>query len=817
MTQIRLEDIMFRNYLTIVFRNMLRYKAASAINILGLAVGIACCILIFLYIQDELNHDRFHEKGNRIYRVLRENVGGEINPRVDLFTSGALGPALKQEFSEVEQTVRILGLTAKVWVRYKDKTFDHIFKTVDANFFDVFSFPLIRGDRATALQEPYTVVISESAAKQYFGDGDPIGKTVTCEDQFFEGDYRVTGIMEDMPANASIRIDMLTSTVSRHFRHVWEGWWGVSTWRPVQTFVLLKTGQSAKAFQAKMQTLLDRHLYPADANKLAYHLQPLHRIYLYSDRDYGIAQDLWMAVYGDINRVYLFGTIAALILLIACANYINLTTARSANRAKEVGVRQVVGAHRTQLVGQFLSESILMAFLALLLAISFSEFFLPPLNTFMGKQLSLSAAFPGVVFILFGAALLIGFLAGIYPALFLSAFKPVHVMKGVTGAGSKGNWLRKSLVVFQFAITIILIVGTAAVYRQLAYIQNKRLGYNPELLITMPIFGMDRNIQTDASKRLAFRYQMVKEAFLEHPNVLKATAFRWDMGPEGGGGLNTVRADGRDWQMRIQEADEDFLDTYGIEIVKGRGFRSEDLGGERKFILNETAVKLLGWDDPVGKSLNWRSDTGQVIGVMRDYHDRSLRERIAPTAMVFKTSLFWSLSVRITGHNISETHTFLEDKWKQFMPNRPFTYSFVDDNVAKMYQTEMKLGTLASVSSGLAIFVACLGLLGLVSYTAEQRTKEIGIRKILGASVAGIILLIVRDFAGLILLANVIAWPVAYYLIMNWTQNFAYHAGLNFQSFILGSLLSMIIALATITYQALKAARANPIDSLRYE
>lgn len=809
---------MLYNYFIVAVRNLLRYKSHSAINILGLSVGMACCLLIALYIQHELNYDRFHEKEHRIYRVLRENVGGEISPKVDLRTSGALGPAIVKEFSGVEQAARILGLSAKVWVRYEDKVFDHIFKTVDPNFLDVFSFPLIQGDRTTALQEPFTVVMTESAAKQYFGDEDPIGQILTCDERYFQGDYRVTGIIENIPSDSSVRIDMLTATVSPRFMQVWEGWSGPATWRPIQTYVLLKEGQSPDVLAEEMTALLERHLDANDVGKLKYHLQPLHRIHLYSNADYGIAQDIWMGVYGDINQVYLFGAVAILILLIACANYTNLTTARSIGRAREVGVRQVFGAHRVQIMAQFLSESILLVSISMGIAIGISEFALQYLNAFIGKSLSLQDELVFLAPFLICTILIVGILAGAYPAFFLSAFRPTDTLKRAIEPRSKGEWLRKSLVAFQFAITIALIVCTTMVYQQLDYISNKRLGYNPESLLTMPIFGRDRAIQTDASKRLAYRYQTVKEAFLNHPNVLKATAFRWDMGPEGGGGLRTVRTDGQEWQLRIQEADEDFLDTYGIEIIAGRYFTADMADNSAgDLVLNETAVKLLGWSEPLGKTLEWSGHKGRVIGVTKDYHDRSLKETIAPTAIVFQTRLLWSLSVRIKGQDIPETLQFLEKKWKQFLPTRAFTYAFVDENLAQMYQAEMKLGSLSRVFSIIAIFVACLGLFGLTSFSVEQRTKEIGIRKVLGASESGLVLMFSGEFTWLVLFANLAAWPLAYWTMNQWLANFVYRIDVGVMPFVMSGLFAFAIALATVGFQAWKKARANPVNALRCE
>jgi putative ABC transport system permease protein len=779
---------------------------------------MACCILIALYIQDEMRYDRFHEHGGRIYRVLWDNVGGEISPKVEERTPGPLGPALKRDFPEVEQTVRRMGLTAKIWVRHQDRVFDLVFRTVDPNFLDVFTFPLVKGDRSSVLRDPQTVVMTESAARRFFGGADPIGKVITGEDAFFEGDYRVTGILKDIPSNSSLQFDMLTSKVSAGFRRAWENWQGVGSWRPIQTYVLLAKGQSAQQLERKLPAFMERYMGKEAATRLAFHLQPLHRVHLYSTVDFGMVHDAWERPYGDIQRVRLFGAIAGLILLIACINYTNLVTARSVGRAKEVGVRQVMGAYRSQLIRQFLMESVLLACLSLCLGLVLAEAFLPALNAFTGKALSLGSATGTSALSLGIFALLVGLLAGGYPAFVLSAFQPIEAMKGKMRAGFKGLWLRRGLVVFQFATTVILIVSTVVVYRQLNYIKSRRLGYNPELLVTMPIFGMDRKMHRDVDDYLAWRYSTVKQAFLKHPGVLKASGLRWDMGPEGGGMLQTVRVEGVDLPVRVQEADEDYLGAYEIPLLAGRNFslsRPSEL--DNGFILNETAVKLLGWQDPLGKTLEWGGRKGPVIGVMKDTHDRSLREKVVPTVFVYRLYNFWSLCVRVRAENIPETLKFLERQWKAFLPTRPFMYSFVDEDLARLYEAENRLGRTSGTFSLLAVFLACLGLFGLISFTAEQRTKEIGIRKALGASVSDIVRLLSKEFVKLVLVANLIAWPFAYYVTTRWLQGFAYRTSPGVGIFLLGGVLSLVVTLLVVSGQAARAARANPVDALRYE
>ena len=817
---------MFKNYLTIAIRNIARYKVYSFINIAGLAIGMACCALILLYVQHDLRYDAFHSKGDRIYRVLRETRGEDGSVTFRAGISGPFAPALMKDFPEVENAVRIIG-SPGLWTRYEGERLFHERRPwllVESDFFTMFDFPFVKGDPATALRDPGSMVISEAAAQQYFGSENPIGKIITLElgGEFTNYELVVAGVVR-VPENTTLQFDMVaTATLLNHEEWIkgrWETWDANYHVRPFRAYVLLREGVDPKVLEAKLPDFMERYMGSETRANNAYHLQPLKRIYLYTHADY--EGEIVGGNYADIQNVYLFSGIAFLILLIACVNFMNLATARSANRAKEVGLRKVSGAYRFQLIRQFLGEAILLSFLAFVLALGLVELTLPKFSVFVGKDLapqrhiSHLIAVPGLV-------AFIGLLAGCYPAFFLSGFEPVSVLKGRVKTGLRGTLIRKGLVVFQFAMSILLIIGTVMVYRQLSFMQDKKLGFEKERVINLPILSA-----TDWSKEeVTERYETVKQAFLAHPDILKATAYRYDLGSGAGGLTRELRTEnGLVYEMVEQRSDEDFLETFEIALIAGRNFSSGDkvlLNSDersRGVLLNETAVRLLGWKDPIGKQLfPIQSIAGcTVIGVVQDFHSQSLREEIKPLFLYYGPTLFWTLGLKIRGENLPETLAFMEKTWKQFVPEKPFEFSFLDDSLNQLYQDEMRVGQLVGTFALLAILVACLGLFGLSAFTAEQRTKEIGVRKVLGASVRSIILLLSKEFAGLVLIANLIAWPVAYFAVGDWLQNFAYRVDVAWWVFALAGVTALLIALGTVGYQALRAALSNPIEALRYE
>lgn len=800
---------MFGNYLKIAVRNILRSKGYSIINISGLAIGMACCILILLFVQDELSYDSYHANADHIYRLVAafKSSGEERHLAV---TSAPCAEVYRSTFPEILKTTRFFGDDRVLVQREEKKFFEERFAFADPAVFDVFSFPLVRGNPKTALEAPYSVAITETTAQKYFGGDNPVGKSIVLDS---EHTYNITAVMRDVPRNSHFRFDFLASFETlasvhgeRFLRH--PGFFSF------YTYVLLQENTDVAALEQKFPEASKKVFGEQIASRRRFYLQPLKSIHLHSHLDYEIEAN------SSTSYIYVYSAIAFFILLIASFNFMNLSTARSTRRAKEVGVRKVLGAYRLQLVKQFLGESIILSLMSLFLAIILVVLVQNSFNSLTGKELALGDFGNNTIFLgLLAIVLIVGILAGLYPALLLSAFQPVRIIKGRLGAGKKSSSFRRFLVVTQFAISIVLIASTIIIQNQLSYMRSRDLGFNKERVVVIPM--LDQNTRK--------AYRAIKAEFIQNPSIISVTA---SSSVPGKSVTNiSYRAEGtkedETWKMDTFFVDYDFLETLDIKLAAGRYFSREFSTDETSaFILNETAVKQIGWDSPLNKRIIWPRDLrrrdaivkeGLVIGVVKDFNVTSLHESIGPVLLQVRPGSFRYISTRINTANIGETLAFIREKWSKFSPIFPFEYSFLDEGFDRLYRADKKVGQLVGIFSSLAIFVACLGLFGLISFSAEQRTKEIGIRKVLGASVSGIVLLISKEFTRWVLAANIIAWPVAYFVMNKWLQNFAYRTRIGIEYFVLSALLAFVIALLTVSYQSIRAAMANPVDSIKYE
>jgi putative ABC transport system permease protein len=804
---------MLKNYIKIALRNISRNKLYSALNIVGLAIGIACCILILFYVQDELNYDRFNDKADNIFRIVPTFTTSERTMYMGT-NAHVMGPMLKEEFPEVDNYVRFTSYGSPKVLTYGDISFsEEKFVWADGSVFDIFSFVLLQGNPDEALVNPNTLVISEKVAEKYFGNDSPLGKSIQINHNSL---YTITGVMKNLPKTSHITPDILASFSTLGLKPSTNIAMDLLNQVNYYTYLLLRPGSIPTIMEQKFTESINKKIaviLKSLGGTAELELQPLTRIYLHSNRENELERT------GDMAYVWLFTGIGLFILLLACLNFMNLSTARSANRAKEVGLRKVVGAHKPQLVRQFLGESMILTLIAFLLSVLLVIVTMPVFRNISGKDLTLQS-FLNPVFLLglFGLFFIISLIGGSYPAFFLSAFRPVEVIQGTLRRGAKSSALRIVLVSFQFAVSIILIIGTFTVSRQLNFIRSKNLGYDKEHVIAIRM----RNPETQK------KFEAIKEAVRRYPSVLNVSASTST--PLEYNDFSVHHAEGKpeDESMMLFAimVDEDFIDTYKIDIVQGRNFSIEfptDMGNA--ILINETAVRKLGWQDKaVGKHIDRFATMAKkiphkIVGIVKDYHFQSLHEQIQPLMLYYSSPYgnYNMLSVRARPENIQDTLAFLETTWKQFDTQFPFEFSFVDDQYDATYRTEVRLGKLFGYFTALAILIGCLGLFGLTSFTTEQRTKEIGIRKILGASVSGVIFLLVRDFIKWVFLAVVVAWPIGYFVMRDWLQNFAYRASLGVWIFLSAALLALAISVLTVSYQSIKAALANPAISLKYE
>lgn len=797
---------MLKSYFTIAFRNLAKRKFYAGINILGLSIGLTSCLLIVLYIHHELSYDTMHTKADRIYRVGLK--GSETG---DIVTTAPLAFTAVEELPEVEDATRICHFLDIQTIRYNETTIvEEKIYFADSTFFDVFSFKLLAGDPTTALIKPNTLVITEDMAQKYFGNDPALGKTLLVGDGKIP--HEVTGVVENLPSNVHFHFNMLRSMASLPLSRV-DDWFSNS----FVTYLLLHEGASPESLKAKFSGLVEKYVGPAiqrylgisletfiqQGHQYGYFLQPLLDIHLHSN----LRQEL--EPNGDITYVYILGAIAFFIILLACINFMNLATARSTSRAKEVGVRKTLGSLRSSLVGQFITESVVLSLVATLLAVFAANLLLSSFGNIAGKEIS-SALFiqPWFLLSLLGLMLLVGALAGSYPAFYLSSFRPVEVLKGKLKAGVKSSGIRNTLVVFQFFVSITLIICTLLVYQQLEYAQAKNLGLKKENVMIM--YGAQRltgGQQAVFKQALLDKSEVVSASVSNKipPGVISTTIFRETTTEE-------------DAILRFYEVDYDYLPTMQIELLEGRNFSRSFSTDTAAILLNEAAAKAFGSENLLNEEVvhTGSGRVYRVVGIFKDFNFESLRNEIEPLALTLSTQGAY-LAARIKSENVSVTVAQIENLWEQYAPDQPFQYAFLDENYDALFRAEQRLGKVFSIFTGLAIAVACLGLLGLATFMAEQRTKEIGIRKVMGASATNITFLLSKDFTKLVIIAFGIAIPIAYFIMKRWLEGFAYRTDISPWVFLLAGIGSLLIAWLTVSWQSIKAALANPVKSLRNE
>ncbi len=810
---------MFRNHFKTAWRNLMKYKFISFINLFGLTIGLTCCLLILTYILNELSYDKYNKNADQVYRVTRTFYNGNGDVSLNLSTvAPPFGYYLPADFPEIQKMTRLLN-NGNTPLRYKDKLINepNVYFG-DENLFDVFTVSVVKGNPKTALNDPFSVMLTEDEAKKYFGNEDPVNKVIRANNQF---DLKVTGVYKAFPSNSHIHPNILVSFNTLNDSAVYGADnlrtnWGNNSFF---TYIMLPKNYNIESMKSRFPAFLDKHMagqygpnQPSKFTKLD--LQKLTDIHLYSHTDYEAEPN------GDIKRVYIFAAIALFILLIACINYMNLSTARSALRAKEIGIRKVVGAQKQELVIQFLSESILITWSAIIMAFMLLYFLLPWLNKVSAQNLSVDILLKWQILVpLFLAPFIIGFISGIYPALFMSSFQPVKTLKGLFKVGGSSISFRKVLVVTQFAISIILIVTTVIVFQQMRYIQNVSLGYDKDHIITMA-YNSQLNDQYESFRNALLQNSNIKDVGLS--SRIPTGRLLDDMGASAPGSDSMVPVKA---EIRFLATDYDFIPTYGIQLAAGRNFSRSYGTDTSNFIINEAAVKAVGWKnarEAVGKNFKYGQFSGHIIGVVKDFHFESLHQVITPLIFVLpppvpNQTFYNNISIKISGSNVASTIDAVKNIWQRFLPDLPYQYTFLDENFSRLYESEQRQETIFTTFACIAIFIACLGLFGLSAFAISQRVKEIGVRKVLGANTGTIVALLSKDFLKLVLVAAIIAFPIAWYAMHNWLQDFAYRINIQWWVFAFAGIGASVIALLTISFQAIKAALANPVKSLRSE
>lgn len=806
---------MLFNYLKIAWRNLRQHKVFSAINILGLAIGMATCLLISLFVLDELSYDRYNDKVDRIYRFNTDLKVGATEQKLAV-TPDPFGPTFAHDFPQVEKQVRFRNYGGYLVKKGTESLKEENVIFVDSTLFDVFTLPMLVGNPKTALREPNTVVITESTARKYFGTTDVLGKTLTFNRT--EQD-KITGVIRDIPHNSHFQFDFFRSMLSTD-----EGKQGNWLSFNFNTYILLKEGTRLPDLEARLREFTEKYASSAlqkwakvdlkgfekTGGYIRYSLMPLTDIHLHSERISELAPN------SDMRYVYIFGALALFILLIACVNFMNLSTAQSAGRAKEVGMRKVMGSLQRHLVGQFLTESTLTSLLSLLVALGLAVVLLPYFNSLANKEISVfSVNQPLLLPALLIFAVGVGLLAGSYPAFFLAAFRPISVLKGNLRSGAKSGRLRSVLVIFQFTASLVIIVGTIVIYSQLTYIRSRKVGFDKEQVLLIK----------DASA-LGNQVATFKNEVLQLPGVVNGTVTGffpvddWGQNSEAFFPEGTKEAE-KALSMEVWNVDPDYLSTLGMKLARGRNFSKQFLTDSSAVIINQAAAKLLDYGNPLNRTIQQtraenKVDVYNIIGVVQDFNFESLRQQVGPLILRMRKSE-QGIGFKLATRDVPSLVAAIEAKWKTMASGQPFTYSFLDESFDRMYRTEQRIGQIFVSFAALAILIACLGLFGLAAFTAERRTKEIGVRKVLGATVGNIIALLSSDFLKLIGIAILIASPLAWYATNQWLQNFAYRIDVAWWMFALAGLLTVGIALLTVSFQSIKAALVNPVKSLRSE
>ena len=811
---------MIRNYLKIAWRNLLKNKLYSFINIFGLAVGLTCFLLITLYVVDELSYDRQFKDAERIFRINSDIKFGGAEQRMAV-SSDPFGATLKKDYAEVEQYVRLYANNSRRFIK-KGSEFlvENNCLHADSTLLDVFSLTILEGDSKNVLTEPNTLLISKTAAQKYFGNASAVGKTLSVGLQN-PVEYKVTAVYEDMPTNAHFQSDMFFP-----FKNINDYKFDNFLNHNFYTYIKLREGVDYKQFEKKFDVVVDKYILPQaktfmdvksmddfkkGGNYLKYSLTPLLDIHLKSDRIYEIGLN------SDIQYVYIFSVVALFLLLIACINFMNLSTARSANRAKEVGIRKVMGTQRNSLIMQFMSESVLTSYLAFIIALVITILLIPFFNDIAGKQFTTQSLFqplylPFLVFL----PLIVGVLAGYYPSFFLSSFLPIEVLKSKLNANFRRSNFRNALVTFQFVTSLVLVISTSIIYRQLNYIQHKNLG-----------FSKDQVLVVTGTSSLRDNNNVFKEEVKNMAGVKSATFAGFLPVANSSRSDNTFSTEAvfnsqNSFNMQAWAIDEDYIPTLDMEILKGRNFSKAFSTDSSAIILNEQAAKLLGFTDPIGKQLFINNGSPNdvraltIVGVVKNFHYSSMRESVGPLCFRYGRTA-WVTAFKINTEDPKALVKQIEAKWKTFAPEMPFNYHFMNDSFDEMYRAEQRIGQISLIFAGLTVLIACLGLFGLITYIAEQRTKEIGVRKVLGASIWSIVQLLSKDFLKLVCLAFVIASPLAYYAMNTWLKDFAFKTDISPWVFVVAGVSTLLIALLTVSYQAIKAALMNPVKSLKTE